>query len=190
MFEIADPNGIVALARQEQSITSGLRRAVVIGSLAALIAVGAIAYALVRAPEETTAIAVPGLLASGGEGGGLRLCNRTGSRVGVAIGYKENADWTTEGWWNIASGSCETVVVGALVSRFYYVYAVDYDQGGAWGGQAVMCTEDREFTIRGIHDCVTRGYETAGFFEVDTGEQRSWTVQLTEVGQAETGIGG
>jgi uncharacterized membrane protein len=36
------------------------------------------------------------------------------------------------------------------------------------------------FTIRGIEDCIARGYERTGFFEVDTGEQRSWTVQLTE----------
>jgi hypothetical protein len=47
-------------------------------------------------------------------------------------------------------------------------------------GQAFMCTRDREFTIRGISDCLARGYDRTGFFEVDTGEQRAWTVQLTE----------
>ena len=41
-------------------------------------------------------------------------------------------------------------------SRFYYVYAVDYDRGGVWGGKAVMCTRDKMFTIRGIEDCVAR----------------------------------
>ena len=29
-------------------------------------------------------------------------------------------------------------------------------------------------------DCLARGYDRTGFFEVDTGEQRAWTVQLTE----------
>jgi hypothetical protein len=43
-----------------------------------------------------------------------------------------------------------------------------------------MCTRDKEFTIRGIEDCLARGFDRTGFFEVDTGEQRSWTVQLTE----------
>jgi len=38
----------------------------------------------------------------------FRLCNNTGSRVGVAIGYKDNEGWTTEGWWNVSSRSCET----------------------------------------------------------------------------------
>jgi hypothetical protein len=43
-----------------------------------------------------------------------------------------------------------------------------------------MCTRDKEFTIRGIEDCLARGFDRTGFFEVDTGEQRAWTVQLTE----------
>jgi len=110
----------------------------------------------------------------------FRLCNNTASRVGVAIGYKDADGWTTEGWWNLPSRTCETVLKGNLVARYYYVYAIDYDHGGEWMGQAYMCTRDKEFTIRGIGDCLARGYDRTGFFEVDTGEQRAWTVQLTE----------
>src|SRR6478672_3327103 len=68
----------------------------------------------------------------------FRLCNNTSSRVGIALGYKDAEGWTTEGWWNVSSRSCETLLRGTLVARFYYI------------------------------------------FEVDTGEQRAWTVQLTE----------
>src|SRR6202167_1096332 len=110
----------------------------------------------------------------------FRLCNNTASRVGVAVGYKDADGWTTEGWWNLPSRTCETVLKGNLVARFYYVYAIDYDRGGEWTGRAYMCTRDREFTIRGIGDCLARGFDRTGFFEVDTGEQRAWTVQLTE----------
>jgi len=110
----------------------------------------------------------------------FRLCNNTASRVGVAVGYKDADGWTTEGWWNLPSRSCETVLKGNLVARYYYVYAIDYDHGGEWMGQAIMCTRDREFTIRGVGDCLARGYNRTGFFEVDTGEQAGWTVQLTE----------
>ena len=70
-----------------------------------------------------------------------------------------------------------------LASRFYYIYAIDYDRGGEWSGQAYMCTRDKEFTIRGTQDCLARGFDRTGFFEVDTGEQRAWTVQLTESGE-------
>ena len=110
----------------------------------------------------------------------FRLCNNTPSRVGVAVGYKDADGWTTEGWWNLPSRTCETVLKGNLVARYYYVYAIDYDRGGEWTGRAYMCTRDREFTIRGIGDCLAHGYDRTGFFEVDTGEQRAWTVQLTE----------
>ncbi len=110
----------------------------------------------------------------------FRLCNNTSSRVGIALGYKDAEGWTTEGWWNLSARTCETLVKGQLVARFYYVYAVDYDRGGEWSGKAFMCTRDKEFTIRGMVDCLARGYDRTGYFEVDTGEQRTWTVQLTE----------
>lgn len=110
----------------------------------------------------------------------FRLCNNTGSRVGVALGYKDAEGWNTEGWWNVPSRSCETLLRGALVARYYYIYAVDYDRGGEWSGHAYMCSREKEFTIRGTENCLARGYDRTGYFEVDTSEQRSWTVQLTD----------
>lgn len=110
----------------------------------------------------------------------FRLCNNTGSRVGVAIGYKDKEGWVTEGWWNVAPRTCQTLLDGQLVARYYYIYAVDYDRGGEWSGHAYMCSRDKEFTIRGINDCLARGYDVTGYFEVDTREQRSWTMQLTD----------
>lgn len=113
----------------------------------------------------------------------FRLCNRTQSRIGVAVGYKDGESWITEGWWNVAANTCESLLRGDLVARFYYLYAMDYDQGGEWSGKAYLCTREKEFTIRGADDCLARGYERTGFFEVDTQEQKSWTVQLTEATQ-------
>jgi uncharacterized membrane protein len=110
----------------------------------------------------------------------FRLCNNTASRVGIALGYKDADGWTTEGWWNISSRSCETLLKGTLVARYYYIYALDYDRGGEWSGQAFMCSRDKEFTIKGTENCLARGFDRTGFFEVDTGDQRAWTVQLTE----------
>ena len=78
----------------------------------------------------------------------FRLCNNTSSRVGIALGYKDAEGWTTEGWWNVSSRSCETLLRGTLVARFYYIYALDYDRGGEWSGQAFMCSRDKEFTSR------------------------------------------
>jgi uncharacterized membrane protein len=114
----------------------------------------------------------------------LRLCNTTKGRIGVAIGYKDGtADgWATEGWWNIAAQTCETVYKGTLSGRFYYVHAIDYDRGGEWAGQSFMCTSDKTFTIKGVQDCPKRGYNRTGFFEVDTGDAKDWTIRLTDPG--------
>jgi uncharacterized membrane protein len=113
----------------------------------------------------------------------FRLCNNTASRVGIALGYKDAEGWTTEGWWNVSSRTCETLLKGALVARFYYIYALDYDRGGEWSGQAFMCSRDKEFTIKGTENCLARGFDRTGFFEVDTADQRAWTVQLTEANE-------
>jgi uncharacterized membrane protein len=117
----------------------------------------------------------------------LRICNKTSSRIGIAVGYKDNDAWTSEGWWNLPASSCETLLAGSLVSRYYYLYAIDYDRGGEWSGRSFMCTQEKTFTIKGIEDCLKRGFERTGFFEIDTGDQRNWTVQLTEPGRAPVG---
>lgn len=118
----------------------------------------------------------------------FRMCNKTGATIGVAVGYQNDKKWTTEGWWNLPANKCEVLVDGPLVSRYYYVYALDYQKGGEWSGEAFMCTRERSFTITGTEDCVARGHERTGFYEVDTGNQQSWTVQLKE--PDESGVGG
>jgi uncharacterized membrane protein len=126
-------------------------------------------------------LALAGLLAAAAPArADLRMCNTTGSRVGIALGYRDPQGWVTEGWWNLAPKGCEILLKGSLAARYYYVFAVDYDRGGEWSGRSLMCTRDREFTIRGVEDCLARGYDRNGFFEVDTGEQKSWTIQLTD----------
>ncbi len=110
----------------------------------------------------------------------LKLCNTTAGRVGVAIGYQDGSGWTTEGWWTIAGQSCETLLKGRLGSRFYYVHAIDYDRGGEWTGETRMCIAEKSFTIRGNKECESRGHKQAGFMEVDTNNQRDWTIKLTD----------
>jgi uncharacterized membrane protein len=145
-------------------------------------------HATVRHPAAASAaLAVAALLFCGSPAAAdFRLCNNTSSRVGIALGYKDADGWTTEGWWNVSSRSCETLLRGTLVARYYYIYALDYDRGGEWSGQAFMCSRDKEFTIKGTENCLARGFDRTGFFEVDTGEQRAWTVQLTESNEQNT----
>jgi uncharacterized membrane protein len=110
----------------------------------------------------------------------LRMCNAATSRISVSIAYTDGQTWVTEGWWNLKSNACETLLRGPLAAEFYYVYAMD-ERGGEWKGKAFMCTLDHEYRIEGRDNCLVRGYERTGFFEIDTGrDAKNWTVQLTE----------
>lgn len=114
----------------------------------------------------------------------LKICNATSSRIGVAIGYQDAKGWSTEGWWNVPSQTCETLLKGAVPSRFIYVHAIDYDRSGEWAGTNFMCTTDKTFAIREVKDCQKRGFKRTGFFEVDTGDAKDWTIRLTDTEEA------
>jgi uncharacterized membrane protein len=110
----------------------------------------------------------------------LRVCNETANLISVALGYRAERGWMSEGWWQTPPGDCRTLYQGDLQRRFFYLYAVDDIGGGAWDGQVFMCTRDETFTIFGVEDCLARGYERTGFFEIDTQNRSDWTLQLTE----------
>lgn len=117
--------------------------------------------------------------AESGEGS-LRVCNQTANPVSIALGYRAERGWQSEGWWVAGPGECKTVYNGKLDARYYYVFAADDIGGGSWDGEVYMCTRDETFTIFGVEDCLARGYERTGFFEVDTQNRSNWMLQLTE----------
>ena len=110
----------------------------------------------------------------------LRICNETPNLVSVSLGYRAERGWMSEGWWQAPPGDCRVLYQGDLQRRFYYIFAVDDISGGAWDGSVFMCTRDETFTIFGVEDCLARGYERTGFFEIDTQNRTDWTLQLTD----------
>ncbi|MEM8749921.1 MAG: DUF1036 domain-containing protein [Pseudomonadota bacterium] len=114
----------------------------------------------------------------------LQVCNKTKSLIGVAVGYRDSNDWITEGWWRVPADVCTSIVEGDLTSRYFYLHAEDAETGGNWRGPVFMCTSNKQFKIKGLQDCFARGHTRAGFFEVDTGNQKNWQVRLTESNQA------
>lgn len=110
----------------------------------------------------------------------LRVCNQTSNAINIALGHRDDRGWQSEGWWLAGPNDCAIVYQGDLNARFYYLFAADDVGGGAWDGESLMCTRDDTFTIFGVEDCLARGYERSGFFEVDTQNKSDWTVQLTE----------
>jgi uncharacterized membrane protein len=113
--------------------------------------------------------------------GSLRVCNQTANPVSIALGYRAERGWQSEGWWVAGPDECKTVYSGDVEARrFYYIYAADDIGGGSWDGSHFMCTRDETFTIFGVEDCLARGYERTGFFEIDTQNRSSWMLQLTD----------
>jgi len=110
----------------------------------------------------------------------LRVCNESANQVSIALGYRAEKGWQSEGWWVAPASNCAIVYQGDLNSRFFYLYVADDIGGGAWDGNVFMCTRDESFTIFGVEDCLARGYERTGFFEVDTQNRTDWTLQLKD----------
>lgn len=125
--------------------------------------------ALGRATQQLCALGVLACLWAGAASAGFEVCNDTDQVQSIAIGYKGESDWTSEGWWNIRPGRCATLVPGNLTKRYYYYHARNA-RGTFEGQDYVFCTAPRAFTIVGDTDCAARGFESSDFREVDTGE--------------------
>ena len=109
---------------------------------------------------------------------GLDLCNRTGTLVWAAIGYKNGGDDMSSGWVRIEPGSCRKAIKGKLDQQAYYVYAEGVDDAGSiahgsegamiWGGDHSFCIKTTRFEIKGRERCAARGFDERGFMRVDT----------------------
>ena len=117
----------------------------------------------------------------------LEICNDTNTLQTVAIGYKGDRDWVSEGWWNIEAGDCAVVLAGGLTRRYYYYYAESSNEDFE-GQDYRFCASDEIFTIEGDTGCEERGYETLSMREIDTGERaRDFTLTLVNSGGNPTG---
>ena len=165
--------------------------------LVGVLAVIAIWLAIPKGEAPTTALAAPAEAPAASTGqarsepvadaeaesdeGSLKVCNQTANPVSIALGYRAERGWQSEGWWVAGPGECKTIYSGDVEARrYYYIYAADDIGGGSWDGNVFMCTRDESFTIFGVEDCLARGYERTGFFEIDTHNRSSWMLQLTD----------
>ena len=105
------------------------------------------------------------------------VCNESPKLAYVAMGYWDNTQYVTEGWWTIDPGQCVIPYDGVLQYQYYYIYGeTEPDKSGSieyWGGDVMLCVNDyNRFMIWGDTNCET------GFVEVDTGKANDWTFDL------------
>ena len=97
----------------------------------------------------------------------------------AAIYHFDGTNWTSEGWWTIAPKACNALLNGPLQGRYYYLYASD-GAAGTWEGKTHFCVApDKRFKSVGRGSCTQRGFDSRGFFEVDTGKKPDWTQSLS-----------
>lgn len=98
----------------------------------------------------------------------LHLCNKTGLKIYVALGYREavgSNNWIVEGWKNINAYSCFNISVPN--DSVVYDYAED-DDGGTWGGDFTLCVEHPgPFRRINRSDYTCESKELKGFATVD-----------------------
>lgn len=100
---------------------------------------------------------------------GLEICNDSTATQSVALGYKKDADWVSEGWYIFEPGQCLTVLTGDLKNRYYYVTATA--DGWTFDHEDIaFCVSPQAFDITGDTDCQARGYVTNLFRKIDTGK--------------------
>jgi len=108
------------------------------------------------------------------------LCNKADVAAKAAFGLYNGKDWESRGWWTIKPQKCETLFVGKLNARYYYLYATD-GASGTWNGGTTFCTAPNpNFKIAGRGNCAARGYDRKGFFVVDTGNSPDWKTWLSD----------
>ena len=105
---------------------------------------------------------------SGPAWAGLEICNDTSEQQAVAIGYKSDDQWVSEGWWNIPSNECRSPITTDLKNRYYYMTA--RRDGWEFADENILfCVQSEVFTIVGDENCEARGYETGRFIKIDSG---------------------
>jgi uncharacterized membrane protein len=110
---------------------------------------------------------------------GFTVCNKSPQAVRTALGRFDGTSWTSEGWWTIAPKACTSILTGPLQGRYYYLYASD-GAAGTWEGKTHFCVApDARFKSVGRGACARRGFDSRGFFEVDTGKKPDWTQTLS-----------
>lgn len=113
----------------------------------------------------------------------FRICNQSAALYNVAIGAEIDQSFHTEGWWTLPADNCVTPIkedLDALKLKYVYVYATTVTGESAFAGDWPMCVDTKRFRIEKIQgepwNCWVRGFESAKFKEVDTGDAKSWTL--------------
>lgn len=123
----------------------------------------------------------------------FRVCNQTLNLVNVAVGAQFGQAFRTEGWWTVPANACVSPIKDDLLGlriRFVYLYPMGIEGQDLMKGDWEMCIRPDKFVFTKqageSWDCWVKGYQTARFTEIDTGNSKNWTVFFRDSGGVTT----
>jgi uncharacterized membrane protein len=128
-------------------------------------------------PALVTALLLAG---SGPAKAEFKVCNKTSEKVAVALGFRQQGIWMSQGWWNVEPARCATLLPGKLSETRYYLYADAKAHNWFMGGGFRFCAKNDEFKLTGNSNCLLQGAIALGFREVAVGKNASFTYEIYE----------
>ena len=138
-------------------------------------------------------------------GAGFAWCNETRNMVMAALGFEDQGNIVTRGWYRVAPGKCLRPDLTGKPRRLYsFGEAVGPDnqplrdgarpagQAGppgdaasstvsstvSWGGSTILCTRNSKFELSDHRDCAGSGLTATGFATVEMSGTGATTVQF------------
>ena len=96
---------------------------------------------------------------------GLFLCNETGVKVFVAIGYEEDGQWLSRGWFSFEPKECDSLYLGVPQNQYFYYYANSESWKTVWNGEqdlngGYFCTSnDAFYFLNDFNDCTGKTFK-------------------------------
>lgn len=109
---------------------------------------------------------------------GLAVCNRIDRDLYFAIGYEENGDWLSDGWFPVPSMSCKYIKRGEINGYIYY-RAMYPDREELLNGDTEFCTFDDKFFKRLKYDgnC-SHGGEPKSYVELEINDGKGTILNI------------
>ena len=126
---------------------------------------------------------------------GFAWCNETRNTVLAALGFEDQGNIITRGWYRVAPGKCLRPDLTGKPRRLYsFGEAVGSDNqpirdsarpsgqnappAVSWGGSTVLCTRNSKFELIDHKDCSGAGLTATGFATVEMSGSGATTVQF------------
>ncbi len=137
-------------------------------------------FSTVRVLAAATFLIAACLMTTAPARAGIFVCNDTGAKIDVAVGWQEGDNWSSKGWFTISPRECAYPVAGAMSNRVFYYYARNADDTLQWkdgAGSAHFCTSTARFYYSYAVDPPCDGFN---FRKVDMDQPDQYTLRLTE----------